>query len=773
MLANTTTGVSANAEGFYKITINQPNATLVVSAVGYVPQVVEVTTSGVLNIALREENYTLKNVEIRANAEDPAYGIMRKAIAQRKTHLQEINSYTVDVYTKGLQKLVAAPKRFLGRDMKKTLDLDENGEGILYLSETQSKFGFKLPNHLHEEMLSSKVAGKSNAFSFNKASDLNINFYNNLVLEGHGLSSRSFVSPLADNALFYYHYKLLGNSTTNGTETYKIAVSPRRKNDPCFRGVIYIADETWRLMGTNLNLTADVGLNFVDTLNITQQYVKTGQYFMPASMKFAFSGKVLKFKFEGYYVGLYTNYKINPTLPHDYFTKEILHVNKYVNQKDSIFWINARPIPLTTEETSEYHQKDSIALRTQSKTYLDSIEQAKNKFSIGKILITPYTHHNRYNHRFITFDPISSSIFYNTVEGLALKYAVRFQKDLVNSRYYYFKPEARYGFKSHLFTANATAGYYYDATKRAMISLSAGSTVADLNRYGSNSLRSNTINSLLFETNLSKFYKKEFVNIATTRELATGLQASLDINWERNQTLTNNTTFTFRDVKDKAFTSNNPFTPNAETPLFPAYKSLSATLTASYTFGQHYITRPDGKIYEPSKYPRIQGWYRKGFNGILGSAVDYDFIGGEISQEKISWGLVGYSSIALGAGKFLNAKQLYYPDYKHFWGNSSTLFPPNLRRFRYLDFYIYATNRAYFEGHFEHNFAGFITNKIPLIRKLKLEEFAGVNYLSTPHKRDYQEYYFGLQRLVLSVSYGWAFDGHKKVDQGFRIAYSF
>ena len=90
----------------------------------------------------------------------------------------------------------------------------------------------------------------------------------------------------------------------------------------------------------------------------------------------------------------------------------------------------------------------------------------------------------------------------------------------------------------------------------------------------------------------------------------------------------------------------------------------------------------------------------------------------------------------------------------------------------YLDFYQFSTNQQYFEAHLEHNFAGFFTNKVPLLRKAKLEEFIGGGYLSSPEKRNYKEFYFGFQRLVLRASYGFAYDGARKLTQGFRIAYT-
>ena len=212
-IKSTTKGTSANVDGKYEIKLNKGDYTLTFRAVGYKQQehILRVSESSTLNVSLTSESYTLENVTIRGNAEDPAYEIIRKAIKQRKVHLEEVNAFTCDVYIKGVQRLKSAPKKFMGRDIRKVMELDTNRQGIIYLSESQSKFSFKRPNEVHEEMISSKVAGRNNAFSFNKASDLIINFYDNYLLENK-LSARGFISPIADNALFYYKYKLLGQT---------------------------------------------------------------------------------------------------------------------------------------------------------------------------------------------------------------------------------------------------------------------------------------------------------------------------------------------------------------------------------------------------------------------------------------------------------------------------------------------------------------------------------------------------------------------------------
>lgn len=774
-IKGTTKGVSANAEGAYSINVDRGLVTLTFTIVGFktATQSIDVFSNTTLNQTLQTEHYTLNSVVIKANGEDPAYRIVRNAIKNRKAYLEEVFAYSSDVYIKGMQKLVGAPKKFFGRDIQKTLNLDTNRNGILYLSESQSKFSYMKPDRIKEEMISSKISGRNNAFSFNKASDMRINFYENLLLENSGLSARSFVSPIAENAMFYYKYKLLGKTEENGVTINKIEVSPRRKNDPVFRGVIYIADDTWRLMGTDLNLTKDAGVNLIDTLNIAQHFIKIDKYYMPGNLRFQFNGNVFGFKFQGYFISFYSNYNINPKFEKGYFTPEILKITKAVNKKDSTYWANNRPIPLTEEERKDYIKKDSIALRMQSKTYLDSVEKANNNFTLGKIFVTSYQINDRYNKRYYTFDPLLQSVFYNTVEGFAIKYGVTYRKQYENNKYLFIRPQARYGFANKRFTANVNAYYYYDPTKRAGISLGFGNEIADLNNYGSMSLLSNTLNTLLFERNYPKFYKRDFVTVGTQRELATGLQASLSVDYSNNHALTNSTLYKIRDYKDREFTSNNPLKQNDDAPFFADYKSTSVTATLTYTIGQKYITRPDAKIYTEAKYPRLSLRYKKGLDGVFGGQTDYDLITFEAYQERIGLGLFGYTSFVVGAGKFLNSNKLFYPEFKHFRGNNAMFFPPNLRKFRFLDFYQYSTNQHYFEAHLEHNFSGFILNKIPLLRKLKLEEVVGINYLTQPEKKNYTEYYFGIQRLVFGISYGFAFDNGRRTDQGFRFSYNF
>ena len=207
--------------------------------------------------------------------------------------------------------------------------------------------------------------------------------------------------------------------------------------------------------------------------------------------------------------------------------------------------------------------------------------------------------------------------------------------------------------------------------------------------------------------------------------------------------------------------------------LFPNHTGFVMGGTLAYTIAQKYITRPDGRFYVESKYPRIEFTYRKGIPNVFSSDVNYDFISAEIFQKDLHFLLIGKSSFLIGAGKFLTTRKLYYPDWKHFRANRSFIFDADVRNFHFLDFYIFNTKSQYFEAHYQHNFGSFFINKIPLLRKLKLEEIVGMSYLTTPEKNNYKEFFFGFKRLNFRVDYGYAYDGNKKIQQGFKVSYGF
>jgi hypothetical protein len=775
-IKNTTKGTSANSEGAYTLQLEAGKYTIQYKAVGYTQESreLELTSSKVMNVSLKTESYQLGDVVIRAGGEDPAYAIIRKTIKRRKAHLNEVNAYTCTVYIKGLQKLLAAPKKFMGFDVQKATreaGLDSNRKGIIYLSESESKYSFERPDKVHEEMLSSKVSGSNRAFSYNRASDIKVNYYEN-IQNWDGLSNRPVISPIADNALFYYKYEWMGSSIENGETVDKIKVLPKRSYDACFQGYIYILEKDWRIYGLDLFITKKQNINFVDTLKVSQQFFPvTEKVWMPSSVKFEFTGGLFSFKIGGYFISIYKDYDLHPTFTKNEFN-EVLRITKTVNKKDSVFWENERPIPLTNEEKTDYKNKAILAQKHESKPYLDSLDRINNKFNPGSFLLGGYNYRNRYEHKYYSFDPLLTSVKFNTVQGFAINYGASFSKriDSINNRYLVIGAKVGYGFSDHIFTGSINSTIPLGAFT---LGFKAGSDIVDLNGTDPISPFVNTLYSLFERENYEKLYQKKYTSVSLYKRIIGGWQATAGAEWADRKWLPNTSSYSFFNPGDKQYTSNNPFTPSQEVPLFTETQSFKLTLRTTYDFSDKYETYPSGRHYLPSDYPTIGLNYVKGIDGVLGSDVNYDLLSFDVSKSDISMGVFGHTSFYAEAGKFLNNSNLYYPDLKQFQGNQILFYKGNINSFLLLNYYNFSTGSEYIEGHLEHNFSGFIINKIPVIRKSKLQEIVDVNYLTTPQIKNYTELGFGLQYLNFRVMYGESFNSGSNIRSAIRLGLSF
>ena len=769
-LENTFKGTSANQDGAFSINVTHKNDILIFTAIGYQTKKIKLdTVHHFLNVTLANESYALDSVSVSSTFPDNANEIIQNAIDKRVVNEEIYKRYSVDVYVKSMQKLVRAPKRFLGKDVKKQLELDKNGQGVLYLSESQSQLNFEAPRSIKEIMISSHSTGREGGFSINKASDLTVNFYQNLI-NWPTLSAQSFVSPIANNAMAFYNYKLLGSSFINDEKVYKIQVIPKRRFDPVFAGYIYILKNSYKIYGLNLSLSKKANINFVDSLSIKQQYIKVNNIWQPSTVNFNFFGKTLGFSFEGFLSGINNNYNPNPNFPPDFFDNEILRIDSNVNNRDSAFLANHRPEPLSNEEAAKLQDYYATKKIIHSRAFLDSVDLAANHFKLLPFLIRGFKYKNQYKKTQWEFDPLGRSIFYNNVEGFGINYGVTFNKTY-EVRTFTIKPVVRYSLKTNELNADLSFNLLYDPVKRASFKVNFGSAYRDLNPNGTINALNNSLNTILFAQNFMKLFKKEYVSVSGGRDLYNGLYFSTGIELARRYSLTNIDTFSFKDIATKNFTSNNPFDPINNSKLFPDNTALNLSTSLVYNINQKYTTRAGAKYYELPKWPRLILNYRRGIAGIFNATSDYNFVELEVQQERINVGLLGYSSFSLSAGKFINQRELYFPDYKHFAGNLTLVFNPGLKTFHFLDYYAYSTDNQFFEAHYEQNFTGFFIRKIPLLRKLKLDEIVGISFLSQPIRGNYTEFYVGLQRWFFKVDYAFAFTQQGKVTQGFRIYY--
>lgn len=772
-IKNTTYGTTANANGRYTFNLRAGTYQVVFRSVGYKQVIKQVKIDQqpeVRDIQMVADSFMLSVAPTKSHRDIAAKNIIQKVIAKRRYYRDEAKDYSCAVYLKGVQRLVSAPKSLVGDNVAKVLDLDSSRRGILYQTEILARYNYQYPNKSKEVTLASKLVGQNAAFNYNKASDLQANFYKNWFRIS-GLTSRGFISPVASFAPFFYNYKLLGAIKQDDKKIYKIQVMPKRTHDPTFRGTIYIIEGDWRIYSTDLLITPQANINMVDTLQITQQYIPVkDSLWMPGSIIYNFKGNVFGFHFDGYYTGIYNNYNLNPNFPKGYFNGEVMQVDTQANSRDSAYWDTHRPMPLTAPERIDYHRKDSMITQRKSLPYLDSVEHSDNQVDPYNFTVTGYTFSNRKSGESFYIYPFYEAINYNPVEGYSVDARVKYTKTYKDGRTYSITPDLRYGFANKLFSANVNASYTFAPQQEGQIYGGFGSDILDLSNVGTRSLIFNTISTLLYENNYVKLYRSRYGRLGFQHDLINGVLWNIETEYATRDQLYNISGNHIRDLPDKEHTANNPFTPNAESFLFPHHNALTFKTSLLITFDRKYETRPTGRVYEPAVYPQLRLNYRKGIKA-LGSNVDYDFVSADIFDDYVSLGLLGFSSYQLTLGSFFNRNKLYYVDYNHFLGNEGMVFDPTMGNFHYLPFYTYSASSRFIEAHYEHNFAGNIFNLVPLLRKLKLEEVVGGNYLTESGKNNYYEFYFGIKRLFFRLDFGFAYDGNHKINQGFKIFY--
>ncbi|MDI1354406.1 MAG: DUF5686 and carboxypeptidase regulatory-like domain-containing protein [bacterium] len=774
LVEGTSVGVNSNMNGQYTLKLPPGTYKIIYEYIGYSKRTehVELNSNKVLNVNLKPDGISLKEIDVSAG-EDPAYPIIRKAIGKRKYFQDQLPAYTCNAYIKGLQKVKELPKnikgliKLFGGELSDTNDI----KGVIYLSESESKYHYEKPNEQKEIMYSSKVSGDNRSFSFNKLSDMKLNFYNNLVEMGN-LSGRPFVSPLNENAFLFYRYYLQGTITGEGKPIHKIMVVPKRKTDACFAGMIYIQDSTWRITSVDLLLTKEVKIEFVDTLYIKQLYapILGDSVWMPVTLNFGFDFKAFGFKGSGYFNAHISGYDLNPVFERNFFKNEVLLVMEGSNKKDSTYWNEHRAVPLTAEESVDYRQKDSLVKVRDTDRYKDSVDKVSNRLKVANIFFGYNYKVTKTNFNLSLPGLITNGVQYNTVEGLNLSYYFNMTKKYENYKEYNLGAKVRYGFSNMLWGGELTYNYLFDPIKRSTFGVKVKSIAEQFNRMEPITPLVNSLYTLFLNNNYMKIYKESGVEGFYYSELTNGIYSNTTIRYMQRDPLRNTSDLLLVDDKNKWFSSNDPQHTSTDDSAFTSNRALTAEFQFSFRFKQKYHTLPGQKIITGSKYPRLSVSYKKAFP-VMNTSANYDLATATVS-DAVKLGLFGRFNYRLRGGGFLSAKKLYFMDYTHFLGNQ-TIFNTNdyLSSFRLLPYYSFSADKWFTELHAEHHFQGSIIGQIPLVKKLKVQEVIGFHALTSNQLRYYYELNFGLERVfkIIRIDYVLGYAPDSKLKQGFTI----
>ena len=754
-IKGTAKGTTTNSTGGYSINLSPGQYTLVAQYVGYakVEKTITVTAGDqFLDFSLSIQPLTLGEVVVK-QGEDPAYEIIRNAIKKRNYYNNQVDSFSVTVYIKGLMRSGAMPKKVFGKKVERDPNdgLDSLGKGILFLSESLTQVDYTKPDNIKFRVISSRESGGGIGLSF----PFFINFYqNNVSVFDNNLNPRGFISPIADGALNYYRYKYEGSFMEDGVMINTIKVTPRRKNEPLFSGTIQISENDWRIYSTDLLTTKENQLELLDTLRITQLHSAVSpEVWRTKSQVLYASVKQFGFYITGNFVNVYSDYNINPGFDKKHFGRTIMKYDTAFNKKDTNYWNAVRPVALESDEKNNFVFKDSVSKlmrdSLRSKAYIDSLRKNQKPVSVKGIFWSGQ-HYNWYGKKTTVgwrLKPLISQVEYNTVEGVAASVEQTFTYNKTKAKYQYqLDWNTRYGFSNtHL---NSYADFTIKPTKYSYrnryLMLSGGKRLSQFNHDNPIDPLTNAAYTLLGKKNYMKLYENWFGRAEYNNKLESGFRFNVHVTYEDRIPLNNTTDYSFFNKEDSLL-PNHPY--ELASMPFEKHQAVVVGFILTWQPGQRYIEFPWGKMPLSSNKPIFELEYNKGIKKVLSSDVDFDKWKFSMA-DNMNFKMGGEFKYRVGVGGFLNNNGVAIPDLQHFNGNQTFYNIKYLNSFQLAPYYSYSNAEEFYVfGHAEHHFNGLLTNKIPLFNKLKWNLVAGANTFYVNESNYYVEIFAGMENI--------------------------
>ncbi|MBW7912558.1 MAG: carboxypeptidase-like regulatory domain-containing protein [Taibaiella sp.] len=785
----TTIGTAANANAEYTLQLQPGTYNVLCQYMGFKQTAHKVTVKGAEtithNFSLQEQSMEMKDVVVKANAEDPAYAIMRKTIKKRKHHLEQVKEFQSSIYMKAVGRNSSLPTKIFGIKIDGE-DISEGGGGgadstklgVLYLSEQEADY-YTDGKRERTVVKSVRQSGTESGVGLAQVPPV-VSYYNNNVNPLWDISERGFISPVSDGALNYYKYKYEGEFREDGHTINKIKVMPKRDYEPLFTGTIYIIEDEWAIHSLDLTLTKKSGMQMLDTLTVRQSYIplKKDLWIIKSQVQY-FTLNFFGIGLTGNILLVYDNQKVNEKMPDSLFDNKI--ISSYAsgaNDKDTGYWETARMVPLEEDEAEDYQKKDSARAVYTSPEYRDSMRRKGNKFEVMDFIMSGFYHAAKeYKSTYKSNSLLGGMVTYNTVEGIVVNPKINSTHRIDSSRYIYNVTAVRYGFgNTHLNAYDRLSFKKYDRswlTRNWEAGIEGGKYIYQFNPNSTVMPLYNTVSILGYGKNLMKLYERYTAAAFFNRQFGNGLNVMAKGGFQRRLPVSNTTFYTWANNNPEKWTDNTP-APLAGM-LWEVHNAVLFKAGISYQPGYKFIQYPKFKSPVSSIWPRFTLMYEKGIPGILNSKTDFDKWRFQV-EDYVNMKLFGSFEYNLATGGFLNNRYVSLPDMMHIADNEIAIAAPYLAGFQLAPYYMFSnTANIYGEAHVEYDLNGLLTNKIPLLKRARWNVVVGNNTLYINPNNYYTEAFVGIDNLGFSifrflrvdVVRGW--DHNRKTYTGIRI----
>ena len=719
----TQAGTSTDIDGKYFLSFQDGGEyEFVISSIGYKTKTAPVFVGDDnletnLNFVLESSSTELNEIVVKAGKKDPAYEIIQNVIDNKKKYQSQIKTWRSQVYLRATEILDKKKKEVPVVEVEETVspmdDPFEDKKGKkkkkdspldnLAMVEMQLTLNHSYPDKYKEERTAFKKFGSQAGLFIPTFGESSFDFYANMV-DTRAIADAPIISPISRTAILSYKYKLEEILTEDNITVYKIKVIPRKSGFSTCKGYLYINDGTWNINRLDLDFTKGA-LKIYDAFQIKQSYQNIqDSLWIPFKQEFIYQTKKgRKAAFKGNTYLYYSDFEKDYPFPENFFGQEVSITTKEAYEKDTTFWKETRPEPLTAEQEVIVYKIDSVQTLHNSVPYKDSIENEFNKIKVDEVLYLGVGKRNHRKKQSIFVGPIASFLSFDIVSGFRIGPFLSYFRRFENGKMFSVFGNTQYSPNNKDVNGNINTFFRYNPHKLADVNIGFGRQFQSINPY----------DAFLNQLNASNYILHYYYHLDHKFEIINGLYLTVGGTLHDRQSLSD------YPMQNGLFTNL-----NTEDPIeFTPYKAFISETKLSYTPRQRFMTEPNRKIVLGSKFPTFSLLHRKGWDGILSSSIDFDYFEAEIKQNMIL-GFLGNMNYTISAGQFVNTKGLRFVDLKRFRQSDPYLFSNPLKSFQLLDTSLVARD-PFVEAHVIHHFNGALMNNIPLIKKLRLRTVAG------------------------------------------------
>jgi hypothetical protein len=713
-------GTITDYNGDYSISTQWASTQLQASFIGYKREVKSVgqAKNQTINFEIEPESIALTEVVVTGqrkryrNRDNPAVELIKKVIENKDSNSKEMfDYYEFDKHEKVEFALNNITDEFRSKKMFKKfqyvfsfVDTSKiNGKPYLpvFLKETLSKVYYRKEPQTRKEYISgTNMIGFHDYIDNEGVGFIIDNLYQDIDIYSNNITllTNQFISPISTLAPLIYKFHIIDTIPINGLRAINLAFQPRNKADFAFKGNLYITDDDkYAVIKVDMRVTEDINLNFVNDLQIVQEFEKmNGEGWM-----FSKDELLVDFNLTNKGTGIfgkktvfYDNYTFNvPRSDSVYSGIEHLVKNTGHAARDSSFWEAGRIEKLTEQEQNIFVMVDSI----------QHVPAFKRTMDIVMLLAAGY-----WNFGTVEVGPVNTFYSFNDVEGFRLKVGAR-TSDKFNERLR-LEGYLTYGFKDDRFKHSVSATWSLNGRplkENPRHSITAMYQV-ETNFPGMEMQFINEDNFLLsFKRGVAdKILYYEMFKLEHYRDWGNGFSTLLNF---KNMTQEPGGTLYFRFSDDREINS-----------------ITSSEIGATLRFA------PNERFYQGlsyrtpiiTRYPIFQLTYTQSIKGLFGADYDYGKVNFNIFK-RVYLSPIGFMDLELEGSKILGSGVPFPLLTVH---RANQTYSYQLLSYNLMNFLEFVSDQ-HVSLFAEQHFNGFFFNKIPLIKRLGWREiisFKGV-----------------------------------------------